>query len=79
MNSEELKQIYIGDNSNESDDSETSDIDLVIQNFNGLILQTDGQQKMSQAYLEPTQAFKIVKKVNDIKLLTLFFWQKAPS
>ena len=37
--------------------------------------------KMSEAYLEPAQAFKMVLcagKGIGIKLLT-FFWQKAPS
>ena len=74
----------------ESNDSKISDIDFVIQNFNGqIIVRTDDYQnlsypsvpKMSEAYLEPAQAFKMVlyvEKVNDIKLLNSF-WQKAPS
>ena len=78
--SEEVEYIYFGD---ESDDSETSDIDFVIKNFNGqIIVRTDDYQKlsyasvskMSKAYLEPAQAFNMelyAEKVNDINLLTL--------
>ena len=67
--SEELEYIYFGDTGDESDDSETSDIDFTISNFK----RTDycrnwwlpeftvaSVSKMSEAYLEPAQAFKMV-------------------
>ena len=68
----------------ESDDSETSDIDFVIQNLNRqFIVRTDEYKyllctsvsKMSEAQLAPAQTFKMVlyvEKVNfNFKLLNL--------
>ena len=81
--SEELEYIYFGDTGDESNDSETSDIDFVIKNFNGqIIVRSDDYQKlsyasvskMSKAYLEPAEAFKMelyAETVNGINLLTL--------
>lgn len=68
--SEELEYIYFSNTGDENDDGESSDIDFLIQNFNGqTILGTDDYQNLSyesvsdmlEAYLEPTQAFKMEK------------------
>ena len=71
---EELQYIYFGNTDDESDDSESFDIDFVIQNFNRqMTVRTDDYQNLSYTNISKNQR----RIQNLLKLLTCCSMRKT--